>query len=263
MKKESNVMKKLFHVFILITIANCNVQAQSGWKIIQITTGSDNEVYEESLFIQDGKLKQSSQTVDVIIDFTTRKLTFINHGNHSYWRGSKIEFENEIEEFSKKMMIEAFGEEGYREYQKNMDAMKVEAHGKPMDIEIKEENESEMIGGFNGKKHSVYVNGDLMEELWLCSEINLTDEIDFQIMQEFFKELSSNDEAAYSDSEEYISMLKNGGFPIKEIMWSFGEVINKTELKEAMKQKIPASAFQAPSDYSKGSLMDVMMQQEY
>ncbi len=91
----------------------------------------------------------------------------------------------------------------------------------------------------------------------------MDDEIDFQVVQDFFKELSGDDEANYSDSEEYMSVLKNGGFPIKEIMWSFGEVINKTELKEAIKQNIPASVFQVPSDYSKGSLIKVMMQNEY
>lgn len=242
-------------------MVNCNVWA--GWKIIQITTGPDGEVYEEVLFIQDGKLKQSSQMVDVIIDFTTNELTYINHNNHTYWRGSQAEFETEVEKFIEKMMIEALGEEGYKEYKKNMDAMKGEQGLESMQIEIEDENEPEMIGGFNGKKHSVHVNGELAEEIWLCSDINLDDEIDFQVVQDFFKELSSDDEANYSDSEEYISMLKNGGFPIKEIMWSYGKVISKTELKEAIEQNIPESVFQVPSEYSKGSLMNVMMQNEY
>ena len=256
-------MQKLLRVIILVTVAYCDVQAQTGWKIIQITTGSEGEVYEQALFIQDGKLKQSSQMIDVIIDFTASEMAFINHRSHSFWRGSKAEFDNEIAEFAKKMMIEVFGEDGYKEYQNNMDAMKGEPDGESMDIEIEDENESEMIGGFNGHKYSVYANGELVEEIWLCSEINLADQMDFQIMQDFFKELSSNDETNYSDSEEYISMLKNRGFPIKEIMWSYGEMINKTELKEAIEQDIMASAFQVPSDYSKGSLMDVMMQNEY
>ncbi len=53
-------------------------------------------------------------------------------------------------------------------------------------------------------------------------------------------------------------MLKENGFPIKEISYSYGEVMEETELKEATELNLSASTFTAPKDYQKVGIMEVM-----
>jgi len=151
-------------------------------------------------------------------------------------------------------MKEMMGEEGYEEYQKSI--ANIEGlEGEMREIKIVVDGAIEELAGFKGKKFKVFENGQLVKELWLCKEIQLMDEMDFTLLDQFF---SQEQESDYTESEEYNNMLKENGFPIKDISYSYGELMEETVLKEATELDLPASTFAAPKDYQKVGIMDVM-----
>jgi len=226
------------------------------WKIVQIVRSSEEGEYEMVIYIQNNKIRTQSQDFDMIIDLDQNYMIYINHYGKKYWEGSKDSFKQEMEAFMEKSMKEMMGQEGYEEYKKTLDETIEGLEGEMGKIEIVVDGAIEELAGFKGKKFKVYENGELMEEVWLCEELQLFDDMDITLLDDFFGQQVG--EQDYSQSEEYTNMLKENGFPIKEITYSYGELMEETVLKEATELDLPASTFTAPKDYRKVGIMEVM-----
>jgi len=207
------------------------------------------------IYIQNNKIRTQSQDFDMIIDLDQNYMIYINHYGKKYWEGSKDGFKEEMDAALEKSMKEMMGEEGYEEYKKSIDETIEGLEGEMGEIKIVVDGAIEELAGFKGKKFKVFENGQLVKELWLCKEIQLMDEMDFTLLDQFFGQEQESD---YSESEEYNNMLKENGFPIKEISYSYGDVMEETELKEATELNLQVSTFTAPKDYQKVGIMEVM-----
>ena len=54
-----------------------------------------------------------------------------------------------------------------------------------------------------------------------------------------------------------MDLLQSKGFPIKEITYEFGEIMDDTELIEATELDLPSSTFDSPSGYQKAKILEV------
>ena len=240
-------------LFLSIMFCLMTIQVFADWKIVISTKTSEGTEYKSTFYIKDGILKQETPEMNVIIDLNRNSIIYSNTATRSYWEGSKENFEQEIEELMKMMMIEMVGEEGYKQM-KEMEESE-NSIGTLPEIEINFDDESIALAGFSGNKHSVIVDGELTEELWLCKEIDAFNEFDFAQMGEMFGE---NDESSYVDTDEYRQMIKTKGFPIKEITYSFGEVLETVELVSAEDTALSDDIFKAPEGYKKSGLLELM-----
>ena len=245
-------MKRI--IFIVPLLICLCYTTMADWKIVQIVRSSEEGEYEMVIYIQNNKIRTQSQDFDMIIDLDQNYMIYINHYGKKYWEGSKDSFKQEMEAFMEKSMKEMMGEEGYEEYKKSIDNIEG-LEGEMEEIKIVVDGAIEELAGFKGEKFKVFENGQLVKELWLCKEIQVMDEMDFTLLDQFFGQEQESD---YSESEEYNNMLKENGFPIKEISYSYGEVMEETELKEATELNLQASTFTAPKDYQKVGIMEVM-----
>ncbi len=242
-------------IFVLPLLICLCFTSMADWKIVQIVRSTEEGDYEVVIYIQKNKIRHHTENFDIIIDLDQNHMIYINHNGKKYWEGSKDGFKDEMEAMFEKSMKEMMGEEGYEEYKKSIDENIEVLDSEIGDIEIVEDGTIEEFAGFKGKKFTISANGELVEELWLCKEIQLLDEMDFTLLDDFFGQEGGQD---YSESEEYNNMLEVNGFPIKEISYSYGQVMEETELKEATELDLPASTFAAPKDYQKAGIMEVM-----
>ena len=245
-------MTRVISIFPLL-ICLC-FTSMADWKIVQIVSSPEDGKYEMVIYIQKNKIRTQSENFDVIFDLDQNYMIYINHDGKKYWEGSKDSFKQDMDAFMEKSMIEVMGQEGYEEY-KNSIANISDIESEKGEIEIVADGAIEELAGFKGKKFKVFENGQLVEELWLCQEIQLMDEMDFTLLDQFFGQEREFD---YSESEEYTNMLKENGFPIKDISYSYGELMEETVLKEVTELDLPASTFSAPKDYKKVEIMEVM-----
>jgi len=230
--------------------------AFADWKIVISTKSIDGQEEESTFYAKNGVLKQATPEMDVIIDLNSRNITFSNHPTKTYWQGSIEDFDKELEELMKMMMIEMLGEEAYEE----MEKMEQEDEGqseneRSYDIEIMAEDETVDIAGYKGTKHTVIVDGELTEELWLCKEIDAFDDFNFDEMSKMF---AQEGEGNYTDSEKYQALIKKSGFPIKEVTYSYGEVSETVKLVSAEQTTLPADMFEVPANFTKVNLLQAM-----
>ena len=255
---------KAFILFFALSIF-CVFHASADWIITVSTETADGQAYESTFYIKGGVLKQSSPEMDVIINLNTNTIIYSNNMTQMYWQGSKEDFEKEIEEMMKMMMIEMMGEEAYEEMEKMNESEEEGEEGEemaiPFEIEIIEEGESIELAGFSGTKFSVMVDGMLEEELWLCNDISAFRDFDYEEMDKMF---GDEEDSGYTGSSQYQEMLKSNGFPIKEISYAYGEVMETVVMTSAEETSLSDDIFQAPEGYTKGGLLQVFgMGDEY
>jgi hypothetical protein len=72
------------------------------------------------------------------------------------------------------------------------------------------------------------------------------------------KMFAQEGEGNYTDSEKYQAMIKNSGFPIKEVTYSYGEISETVELVSAEQSTLPADMFDVPDGFTKVNLIQAM-----
>jgi len=249
----------MIKIILLIALISGNIFTSfGGWKIIQITSNSEGE-YESIMYIQDGKIRQSAGAMDIIIDLKNSKMTYINHDKKTFWEGTKDDFKIEMEKY----MIKTMGEDAYKEYKSNMEKMNdMNINDETLNIEINRDDEVMEVAGYKGTKFSVLTNGELVEEVWLCDKIKASKEFDISGFDQFVDQFFEQEDNHYSDSEEYINLMQNNGFPVKQVTYSYGEVEETTVLKEATEITLSNEIFEAPTGYSDSKLFEVMVFQD-
>jgi len=245
-------MKKATAVFSFVFFLSfMTVSVYADWKITLSTTSPDGESSESTFYLKDGKLKQSTGPLDIIIDLEQNTLLFVNNAGKSYWEGTKEDFEGEMESFMREMM----GEDGYKQY-KEMAGLGENKNESQINIMITPENEEITIAGFSGKKFTIMVDDQLVEEVWLCKEIDAMNDFDFTELEGMFDPEGPMD---HSSTEAYNTMMLSGGFPIKEISYSYGSKMEETQLVDAQNITLDGDLFTKPADYTKGGIMEIMM----
>ena len=100
-------MKKAIAVFSFVFLLSfMTVSVYADWKITLSSTSPDGESSESTFYLKDGKLKQSTGPLDIIIDLEQNTMLFVNNAGKSYWEGTKEDFEGEMESFMREMMGE-------------------------------------------------------------------------------------------------------------------------------------------------------------
>ena len=94
-----------------------------------------------------------------------------------------------------------------------------------------------------------------MRSRWLIARSD-TDDIDLNELTSMFDDENEN---GYIDSSMYDDLMSKG-YPIREISYSYGDIMDETELISAEKTNIPDSEFLLPSAYNKTGLMDLLSQ---
>ena len=57
-----------------------------------------------------------------------------------------------------------------------------------------------------------------------------------------------------------MDLLTNNGYPLREIDYSYGEVMMNSEIKDIREVDLPSSTFEIPPGYQSGELIEVMGQ---
>lgn len=245
------------YLFIFVLLIYCS-RVFAGWKIIREVRDEAGNVYETIMYFQNRNLLVKEGTMFTVVNQNTGRMILFNTETGKYWTGNKEDFKKEMEIHIEKTMIEAMGKKAYEKFRESVkigDDTVAEMPDEP-DIRIEKTDTIEQLAGYRGIRYKVFVAGEMVEELWLCPEINAFDELNLYKMDDFF---GSNDkEFDYATSDAYINMLKKNGFPIKEIHYSFGERTEEIRLKSAEKKNLSNDLFNVPVDGQKVGLSEMI-----
>lgn len=254
--------KALFLVFAAVLLAS---NAFAGWVITQTTQDITGKEEEQTVYLQQNKVKTVMPDGIMMFDLDKELLYLINPDKKAYWSGKPQDMKKSTEEAQKKMMEEQMKKvppeqrEAMKKYMEQMMAQKASPK-KEVKVAVKKTGEKATVAGYSSQKYQILVNGKLREEMWLATKLkDVGAEFDRAKWEKFQKALTEmgGEEEPYSASREYLDLMEKG-FSIKSV--SYYEEGRKSEnvTTKVEKKKIPASEFQIPKGYKKVGMAEVM-----
>jgi len=254
----------LFTLYIILFISP--LISNAGWVIITTTKGSDGKEKQETLYIQNNKMKSVSEYT-MIYDMNTSELTMMDNANKKYWKGTTKDYKNGIVEMMKTRIAEEIKTlpETKRDFAERMynEALDKFISGEGNDTvkvttQVRKISEKITIAGYPAQKYEVWVNNFKKVDMWISEKINISSDFDYTAFAKFMKQLTnSRSDLAYQSSPEYIALL-NKGFALK----SFDADNSQTRETVSIEKKLLSdSDFAVPGDYIQSPLSDMLKDQ--
>lgn len=246
-------------IFLTLTTA---LYSQTGWIITEQTGDTtDGRGLESTLYFKDNMIRSAEMNRALIIDLNTWQITILDPENQGYWSGTPLEYINSFREYA----IKFLEEEMQRADKDNLQYLEAIYKDLKMDIqsagndiisfigelqvEVIMTNDSGRILGYPVNRFFIYVDGVVVEELWLTREISLEGVYDYQRFREFTDEMSWGQIIQdYRSSEQYIHLLGQG-LPLKTTEWLEGGSKHITNVIGIQRAEIPDSLFRIPPGF--------------
>lgn len=243
--------KGLLLIFSTLLLAS---QAFAGWVIEEVTTNREGEKTTRITYIQNNRMK-SVDSEPMMFDLKKGMIYFFVPESKAYWSGTLEEYRKVMKKMEEAQLKKMTPEQraAYKQYKKkNEEEAKKPTPKKKFKVEVKKTSGKATIAGYSGQKYQVLVDGKLKEELWVCSKINIKDELDLNKFKQIMEAMRGPEaKKSYESSPEYMKLMEQG-YPLKRL--SYDKEGNKkrvTEAKKVEKKNIPDSELKAPKDYKK------------
>jgi hypothetical protein len=223
-------------------------EVNAGWLMVE-EDGSQT-------MISEGKMKNFSEGWGTIMDGTTGEIIL-------YSENSKMYFQGKIENYCTEThaMVEESLNSLTPEMRKMMEQMNTEKAGvDERKISIDKKGDGEEIAGFKTTKYNVLVDGEIYEELWLATDVQLLKDSKplIGLLTELTKCTSSMDNEDFISSHpDYLKLFEQGVI-LKSLKNEEGETNIQTNVVELQKIDISSDEFEVPSGYKRGKFRELM-----
>lgn len=248
----------LAFLFVLFCL---NIQA--GWVITEKTRNpEETQDVISTIYLQKNIIKTVQGSIANIFNLEKGEITFLNLKERFFWKGSLDVYKNEI----RKVTIDRIGEElnelppevreSYREFYENLlrdlqSPAPVFYSDIPARVEMSSEQKTFL--NYQCRKYNIFMEGFLVEELWISNRIKISDEIDLDKYRLFMSEMSPGSmEPDHRTSQEYLHLLKTGYPLFSREFIEEGEIT--TEVLQVERKKISEEKFIVPADFRKVAL---------
>ena len=229
-----------------------------------------------TIYISKNRVKfvQDSGEDVIIFDLNTSEMTQIDNKKKMYFVAKPEEIFKATQDMmarAKAQMEEQLSKLPPEQRAKMEEMMKSQGMGKlgaskPEDITLKTPGTTENIAGYKSEKFEVYRNGKLSEEIWTSKDVVPGNEFDSKKMASYMNEMEQigsrvSKEGAGSGSNEHTrvyTQIYETGFPMRSVDYSSAGGASIEEIMSVTKADIPDKEFQAPADYKKVTLQQMM-----
>lgn len=279
------MLRALRMLILCLTPALLPVAARAGWVIDWSTTavnakGERMATQKATQSIAGNRVRMQQPEVVTIIDYTRDQFTLLNPKKRYFWSGSIDEYVRDMAEHRKSAMSERVAAMGMADKFKEKSDERAAKSGKDKGadkgektpggfdasklppVSITSSGQHEKIAGYDTEKFEVKVDGELFQELWLTTGLNVAADLDsarFLAQQEktgaaMMGKSSKQYNALYRDAQ-YRGMIERG-FILKNVVHHLAGGYERTAT--AVKQEdVPASTFDAPDGYRRVRLADL------
>ncbi len=237
----------------------------AGWVITEKTTNpaEPGEVLN-TIYLQKNIIKTVQGDNASIIDLVKEEITLLNLKENTYWKGSPDNYKREVRKLTLQRLQQELNEmtpvlrEKYREYYENL--LRDMQNPAPelfseVFARVEMTSEQKTMLNYSARKYNIYMEGFLVEEVWITSSIKISGEVELDKFWLFMNEISSGSmEPDHRTSKEYLHLLKQGYPMFSKEFLSEGEIL--TEVVKAERRQIPQSEFLVPDGFRSARLED-------
>jgi len=245
--------------FILIT------KAYPGWILTIENYDTDNqEIRSHLVYFQENRIKIVDPDLTTIFDLNQNMITFLKPQIHMYWKGTLEDYWKEVRETLELMIdleVKKLPEEKQDEARKTFETMiRIMEHPdttSTLDIFIRETAEKDTILGYETAKFQVFLNGVIMEDLWIPEKLDVSSDLDQRKYLRLLGQLSTGfeNELVYQTSTEYNRLIQNT-YLLRTKEYKTGyQTVN--EVVDMRQESLGESVFLPPTNYKPVTLTEL------
>jgi hypothetical protein len=225
--------------------------AEAGWVIQAESRDGRTEALQDTTWFQKEKIRSESGDHAHIMDFTARRILWIDRKQLKY---SSMTLE-EFKQFMRESMRQASAA------MEEMKKMGIQVPGQPAGPRGKvtvRKGPGATVAGYTCDGYSVSVGGKLSEEIWVTRRIDLSSEMGSRMKKEFedlerdLKKMGTAFKPEVEDPE--YAKIFEGGYPMRIQDKESGFV---REVTKAEKKDVSADVFREPKGYAKVPITDL------
>jgi hypothetical protein len=258
-------MKRAALTLVMLLTAAVIMESYAGWVIKSRSTAMYGDGGTETTWIQNNKMKSTVEGETTIIDLADGTLTMIDEQDRTYWQVAIKDARDAFRQASQSFINEALNNvpEGQREMYRSlfseMESMYDDIDPDKIsrvDIKVEKTGKSEQIAGYKADEYHIFVNGSLIEQMWLAKDLDVSSDLNrkkmMEVMQEFHQ--TGDDEMLYQFTGAYLDLFAKG-FEMRS-KDSEGE---QTEVISVEQKQLDASVFEVPAGFRKITIEEMMM----
>jgi hypothetical protein len=246
-------------LFVLIT------KAYPGWVLTVEHYDTDNqEVRSNVIYFQDNRIKIVDPDLTTVFDLNQNMITFLKPQIHMFWKGTLEHYRKEVRETLESMidlevmkLPEEKQDEARRTFETMMRIMEHPDTASVLDIFIRETGERETILGYQTAKFQVFLNGVIMEDLWIPDNLDVSDDLDQGKYLLLLSQLSTGfeNELVYQISPKYTRLIQDT-YILRTKDYKIGyQTVN--EVVDIRKESLDESVFLPPGEYKPVTLTEL------
>ena len=245
--------------FILI------INAYPGWILTIENYDVDNlEKKSHQVYFQENKIKIVDPDMITIFDLNRNMITFLKPQIHMFWKGTLNDYRQEVRE-TLEMMIdlevkklpEDKQDEARRTFETMMRIMEHPDTASTLDLFIRETAENDTILGYETTKFQVFLNGVIMEDIWIPNHLDVSRDLDQGKYLNLLSQLSTGfeNELVYQTSAEYNRLIQDT-YVLRKKEYKIGYQTVK-EVVDIRQEALEESVFLPPADYKPVTLTEL------
>jgi hypothetical protein len=225
--------------------------ARAGYRIQEVDPEFPGEV--TTYWFQGGKARVDGalEGLTMLVDTKAGEGWLIDHALRRFAGGKFDELAAELARIDEQELEETTPAE---------DAAEAEASAKPHSVEIKDLGAADRLRGYETRRHQVFVDGELIEELWMAPKINVAAEVDPAAFAAGMRKMlgeSMSVGQGYEESAAYRA-LRATGHPLRQVLYFVGEK-STLEATVVATETFPAGDFDVPKGFSRVGYAELLL----
>ena len=254
--------KSIWWGLCVVVFAVTPTLANAGWIIkwenTPIRKGDRLESSDATAYIDGNRTRLEQDHITTVTDYGKGTFSLLNPKSKFYWSGTVETYAKESVKRRNAVMKSRMGSKA-SEDSDELPEVDVETLPK---ITIEPTDEKLIIAGHETFKHVIRVNDELFQEVWVATDLDLTDDLDPKKVAEYQQTASrgmiGNSAKPYNAlyrSPEYVKLLKKG-FALKTLIHHIAGSFEQSA-KSVRESDIAPASFRVPKDYRRVRLQDV------
>jgi hypothetical protein len=235
--------------------------ALAGYRIQEVDPEFPGDV--TTYWFQGGKVRVEGalEGLTMIVDVKGGEGWLIDAAHKRYAGGPLAALAAELAKLDEQAIEEAAPEEGAGADEEADE--EAGAPAKPHRVEVKDLGAGEPLLGHETRRHQVFVDGELIEELWVAPKVDVAAEVDAAAFASAMQKMLGSGLSAgqgYEESAAYRA-LRASGYPLRQVLYFVGEK-SVLEVTSVSVQSIPATDFGVPKGLTRVGYAELLLGEE-
>jgi hypothetical protein len=258
-------MRRWLQLSVLsLALAGLPAVGQAGWVVEWQNTvirpnGDRLDPQASTQRISNGRVRIVQPQTTSLIDYDKKRFTILNPTLGYFWSGSVSEYVKQVTHDRNRVLSQRMGG---KKQNVDLERKKTDPDTLPK-ITIEKTSEGEKIAGHETTKYLVRSDDELLQELWVADDLDLSSDIDVDDFLAYERTMSKSmigrSAAAFAAlyrSKEYRDLLKQG-YVLKNVTHHISGGFERVATA-VRREDVDGSEFKVPEEYRRVRLADVL-----